>query len=55
MNNKSKSPEKSMNNMEDKTNISKRVYINIDKEDEEDRELIKILNGKSKFLYMLII
>ena len=41
--------------MEDKTNISKRVYINIDKEDEEDRELIKLLNGKSKFLYMLII
>jgi hypothetical protein len=50
MNNKSKSPEKSVNNMEDKTNLSKRVYINIDKEDEEDRELIDLLNGKRKFL-----
>jgi hypothetical protein len=34
----------------DSANVSKSIYINIEKEDEEDRELIDLLNGKRKFL-----
>ena len=39
-----------MNRGGDSTNVSKSIYINIEKEDEEDRELIDLLNGKRKFL-----
>lgn len=42
-----------MNTGEEKTYVSKSVYIKIDKEDEEDRELIELLNGKRKYLYII--
>ena len=35
---------------EEKSKISKKIFINIDNEEEEDKELIDLLNGKSKFL-----
>lgn len=43
-----------MNIGEDNKNVSKSIYINIEKEEEEERELIDLLNGKRKFLKLLI-
>ena len=46
--NKSKSPEKNTKAGQNTKNNFKCIYVNIEKEEDEDRELLELLNGKRK-------
>ena len=47
--NNSKSPGRQLKKNEKQKNNIKSIYINIEKEEDEDRELLELLNGKRKF------
>lgn len=49
----SKSQEKQNNKIEENTHNSKSIFVNIEKEEEEDIELLELLNGKG-MSYILI-
>ena len=46
--NKSKSPEKNIKTDQDSKKNFKSIYVNIEKEEDEDRELLELLNAKRK-------